>query len=211
MLAVSDTGTGIPPELVTEIFEPFFSTKSPATGSGLGLSMVQGFMDQSGGTVQVYSELEVGTTFKLYFKATEDDPVSTEMRSLSSTGGLRSGRVLVAEDQEEVLRVIVTTLEKAGYDVTPAKSGDEALELFKANPHCDLLLTDIVMPGSLLGPALAQRLRELDPTLPVVFMSGYASEATVHGNGLRAEDVRLMKPVQRYDLLDTLRKSMKKL
>ncbi|MEB8389446.1 PAS domain-containing protein [Rhodobacteraceae bacterium KMM 6894] len=207
MLAVSDTGHGIPADQLASIFEPFFSTKATGTGSGLGLSMIEGFMRQSGGTVQVYSEVGVGTTFKLYFPAFLSDDRSDErpmIRSLeTSTAG---GKILVAEDEPEVLRVIVANLKKAGYSVTQARSGDEAKEIFDANPDFDLLLTDIVMPGKLQGTTLARILREEYKDLPVVFMSGYASEATVHGNGLRPEDIRLMKPVGRAALFAAIEK-----
>lgn len=209
MLAVSDTGHGIPPEQVEEIFEPFFSTKGPGKGSGLGLSMIQGFMRQSGGTIQVYSEVGVGTTFKLYFSAAENSAVPVAVRTPDNATVSQKARILVAEDQEEVLQVVVRSLENAGYGVTSAKSGDEAKALFEADPSYDLLLTDIVMPGSLLGTVLAKKLREIEPSLPVVFMSGYASEAAVHGNGLRPDDIRLMKPVQRHDLLVAIAKSLK--
>ncbi|MBU2983276.1 PAS domain-containing protein [Lentibacter algarum] len=207
MLAVSDTGHGIADDKLASIFEPFFSTKAPGAGSGLGLSMIEGFMRQSGGTVQVYSEVGVGTTFKLYFPAFLGDDRSVEkpiIRSPETSGG--SGKILVAEDEPEVLRVIVANLKKAGYSVTQASSGDQAKEIFEANPNFDLLLTDIVMPGTLQGTTLARVLRKEYPDLPVIFMSGYASEATVHGNGLRPEDIRLMKPVGRADLFAAIEK-----
>lgn len=102
---------------------------------------------------------------------------------------------------------MVLILEREGYQVTATASGDEAFATFQANPTFDLLLTDIVMPGTLQGTGLAKALRERWPDLPVVFMSGYASEATVHGNGLRPEDIRLMKPVQRTDLLAAVAKA----
>jgi CheY-like chemotaxis protein len=104
---------------------------------------------------------------------------------------------------------LVTVLEKAGYEVVEAASGDQALEIFTRDPDgFDMLLTDIVMPGKLQGTTLSRRLRELAPELPVVFMSGYASESTIHGNGLRPEDIRLMKPVQRRDLLAAVFKAV---
>ncbi|NOR29523.1 MAG: response regulator, partial [Sulfitobacter sp.] len=110
-------------------------------------------------------------------------------------------RILLAEDEEEVRSVLTAMLRASGYAVRPAQSGDEAKQIFEEDPTYDLLLTDIVMPGRLQGTGLAKELREILNTLPVVFMSGYASEATVHGNGLRPEDIRLMKPVMRRDLL----------
>ncbi|OIQ46265.1 MAG: hypothetical protein BM558_00350 [Roseobacter sp. MedPE-SW] len=207
MLAISDTGEGIPPEIVSEIFEPFFSTKAPGSNSGLGLSMVHGFMRQSNGTVQVYSEPGVGTTFKLFFKAatqnTETEPEAEAQLDLCSSTGLR---ILLAEDDAAVQEVLVKTLENAGYAVTAASSGDAAKAIFETDPSFDLLITDIVMPGKLLGTTLSAELRLLAPGLPVIFMSGYASEATVHGNGLRPDDIRLMKPVRRRDLINAIHK-----
>ncbi|OIQ44777.1 MAG: hypothetical protein BM558_06605 [Roseobacter sp. MedPE-SW] len=208
MLAISDTGPGIAKELRASIFEPFFTTKPPGVGSGLGLSMTLGFMRQSGGTVQVYSEVGEGTTFKLYFPAAKDQPdISTKAppTEVSEVGAGR--RLLLAEDDEGVRDTLVTILERAGYLVTATSSGDEAYATFVADPTYDLLLTDIVMPGTLQGTTLAKELRHKWPNLPVIFMSGYASEATVHGNGLRPEDIRLMKPVRRTDLLAALNKA----
>ncbi|MGP6090076.1 ATP-binding protein [Antarctobacter jejuensis] len=211
MLAVSDTGHGIASEDLPRIFEPFYTTKPPGSGSGLGLSMIQGFMEQSGGTVQVYSEAGVGTTFKLYFPSKQrlQEPhshlVSSEAPDL---GG--AAKILLVEDDDEVRSVLAKTVEKGGHRVTVAASGDKALLLFQANPDFDLVVTDIVMPGKLQGTGLSKALRQLRPDLPVVFMSGYASEATVHGNGLRPEDIRLMKPVQRSDLLAAIAKALQK-
>lgn len=211
MLAISDTGAGIAAEIVMQIFDPFFTTKPVGAGSGLGLSMVQGFMKQSGGTIRVYSEPDVGTTFKLYFKAIsgkQDVSQSTEttIPPIQNSGA----RLLVVEDEEGVLDVLAIALTKAGYQVTVAHSGDQAMQIWGNGGRFDLLVTDIVMPGKLQGTQLARALRELDPELPVVFMSGYASEATVHGNGLRPEDIRLMKPVRLADLLASVEKALGK-
>ena len=110
-------------------------------------------------------------------------------------------RILVVEDEEAVLDLLVAVLTRAGYLVTPARSGDEAMKIWDEDPHFDILVTDIVMPEGLQGTHLARALRERNTDLPVVFLSGYASEATVHGNGLRQEDIRLMKPVGRNELI----------
>ncbi|WP_186766456.1 PAS domain S-box protein [Falsiphaeobacter marinintestinus] len=205
MLAISDTGHGIPKESLGRIFEPFYTTKPPGSGSGLGLSMIVGFMKQSGGSVQVYSEVGIGTTFKLYFKALTDDTLNQD----ELPGALLplphgAARILVVEDEQGVRSVLKSTLAKAGYDIQTASSGDEALLIYEADPTFDLLLTDIVMPGVLQGTSLAKALREDHPQLRVIFMSGYASEATVHGNGLRPEDIRLMKPVARAELIKAI-------
>ena len=203
LLAVSDTGEGISPENMAKIFEPFFTTKPVGAGSGLGLSMLEGFMKQSGGTVRVYSEPGVGTTFKLYFSASVDTietPKEIPERAQDS-GTSKRATILLVEDNLDVLEAIRKALAISGYHVVAAASGDEARKIFDQHPGIDLLLTDIVMPGELQGTTLAKALRGLRPELPVVFMSGYASEATVHGNGLRSKDIRLSKPVRRADLL----------
>lgn len=209
MLAVSDTGEGIPAQNILEIFEPFFSTKETGSNSGLGLSMVHGFMRQSNGTVQVYSEPGMGTTFKLYFRVATTDPLPGPVVEPVSDNSVNKGRrILVAEDDAAVLDVVVKSLQKANYEVTAASSGDAAKTIFDADPHFDLLLTDVVMPGKLPGTALSSELRAKDPDLKVIFMSGYASEAIVHGNGLRSDDIRLMKPVQRTVLLAAIKKAL---
>ena len=210
MLAVSDTGRGIPANSLAQIFEPFYSTKPPGAGSGLGLSMVEGFMRQSGGTVRVVSEPGSGTTFRLYFKAhaakmEEEVPIMAGPRPEQPVAGQR---ILVVEDEPEVLSILETTLTRAGYTVATARSGDMAQALFEEDPNFDLLLTDIVMPGRLQGTALASALRERRSDLPVVFLSGYANETTVRGTALRSDDIRLTKPVGRADLLAAVRRSL---
>ncbi len=211
MLAVSDTGTGIPQEELQRIFEPFFTTKETGKGTGLGLSMVMGFAKQSSGTVQVYSELGEGTTVKLYFPA-RHVPSGTGATAKSGQVSEPVGNglsILLAEDEVEVQQVLAKSLRKAGYQVHATNSGEEAKAAFEANPDFDLLLTDIVMPGGLHGTTLAKELRRIRPDLPVVFMSGYANEATVHGNGLRPDDIRLMKPVRRANLLEAITKALR--
>lgn len=211
MLAVSDTGTGISKDDLKKIFEPFFTTKPVGKGSGVGLSMVMGFMRQSGGTILVYSEVGVGTTFKMYFRASNAPPPQQALQAVAAVASERGdgARVLVVEDEAAVLDIIEKALTKAGFEVLVARSGDEAIALWPNAEGFDVLLTDIVMPGKLQGTHLAKKLREARPDLPVVFMSGYATEATVHGNGLRPEDGRLMKPVGRADLIATINKAVR--
>ena len=210
LLAVSDTGEGIGESVLEKIFEPFFTTKPVGAGSGLGLSMLEGFMKQSGGTVRVYSEQNVGTTFKLYFPALDASqipaPEKTVPRKADTSENLAT--ILLVEDNVAVLTMIQTALLKAGFRVLVAESGDQGRTMFEEHPDIDLLLTDIVMPGDLQGTTLARELRSLRPELPVIFMSGYASEATVHGNGLRPQDTRLMKPIQRKDLMRAVSKAL---
>ncbi|GHA58483.1 hypothetical protein GCM10008927_25150 [Amylibacter ulvae] len=210
LLAVSDTGQGIETENLEAIFEPFFTTKAVGSGSGLGLSMLEGFMRQSGGTVRVYSELDVGTTFKLYFPACERAEVVEKTTNTTSPKRNVDDRptILMVDDNIQALTAYRSMLMKAGFHIVDAVSGDEAYAKFVENPAVDLLLTDIVMPGELQGTTLSKELRKTKPDLPVIYMSGYAAEATVHGNGLRATDIRLMKPFGRTDLLRAINKAL---
>jgi len=192
------------------VFNPFFTTKKVGEGSGLGLPMVQGFMRQSGGTVRVNSEVGVGTTFKLLFPAEEKALAAGEQDpSKRVAQNSRHGRILFAEDNEKVADIITAMLEAVGYSVCTVLSGDEAKRRFEADPTFELLLTDIVMPGRLQGPALANELRAINDALPVIFISGYTAEVSVHGNGLQPGDFRLMKPVMRRDLLATVAQALK--
>lgn len=212
MLAVSDTGEGIDAQTLGHIFEPFYTTKEPGSGTGLGLSMVVGFVRQSFGSVQVYTEEGEGTTFKLYFPVSDKslaDVTQQVGRARAPVREAAARRILLVEDEQAVRETLTATLTRAGYQIVAAPSGDAALALFKEDDAFDLVVTDIVMPGALQGTSLSHELRKLDPDMPFVFMSGYASEATVHGNGLRPEDIRLMKPVQRADILDAVEKAIK--
>ncbi len=207
MLAVTDTGSGIPRDLLERVVEPFFTTKGPNLGSGLGLSMVDGFVRQSGGLLRIYSEPDVGTTITLFLPAAPDDitkrPVAT---TRSKTALPASGlRVLLVEDEMRVRKIIGRVLQDHGLDVIEAASGDAAMQAFpRLAPKPDVLLTDVVMPGKIQGPELARRLKEQEPDLAIIFMSGYANEAAINGNGLRPDDVFLMKPIQRQTLIDAI-------
>ncbi|MGH1412779.1 MAG: ATP-binding protein [Pelagimonas sp.] len=212
VLTVSDDGHGIDPTQLPRIFDPFFTTKGVGGGSGLGLSMLDGFMTQSGGRVGVTSDLDQGTEFRLYFKAfmPEADTMTAPQDAPLNMEG--STRILLVEDNEDVRVALVKSLSKQGFDVTEAVSGDAALEqVMELEDQVfgfDLLVTDIVMPGQLQGTDLAKALRELRPDLPVVFMSGYASEATEAGNGPLSGDIRLMKPVRRDDFLAAIARAL---
>ncbi len=210
LLAVSDTGEGIAQNDLERIFEPFFTTKPVGAGTGLGLSMLEGFMRQSGGTIRVYSEPGVGTTFKLYFAAATavEEPVHVTPPEAASENARNIATVLLVEDNIDVRTIIRAALVKAGYRVLDAVNGDQGRLVFEQHPNIDLLVTDIVMPGELQGTTLARMLRSQRPDLPVVFMSGYASEATVHGNGLLPQDIRLMKPIRRDDLLRAVNRAL---
>ncbi len=209
LLAVSDTGDGISPENIERVFDPFFTTKEPGEGTGLGLSMVHGFMNQSHGSVRIYSEIGIGTTVKLYFKTSDVPEIEQPIdKSEPDVAPKTTARILIAEDQEAVIDLLVRILRNEGHEVAPALTGDQALQIFQSDNSFDLLVTDIVMPGQLQGPELARQLRRLNPALPVVFMSGYAWEATTHGIGLRQSDIRLMKPVSKKDLVNSVQSAL---
>jgi nitrogen-specific signal transduction histidine kinase/ActR/RegA family two-component response regulator len=212
VLAVADTGTGIPAELLPRVFEPFVTTKEVGKGTGLGLSMVLGFVTQTGGFLGLESVEGQGTTVKLAFPEPEA-PAPEE----SSTSGDESGvvdaapsaRILVAEDELGVLNVVVRTLSRAGYSVEAATNGEEALDVFAEHPHTfDLLLTDVVMPGPLSGPDLADACRDISPTLKVLFMSGYMGEVVQQSGRIGPDDVLLTKPVPRLELLEAVREAL---
>jgi len=204
-LAVHDDGVGIGKLELARVFEPFYTTKSPGEGSGLGLSMVHGFMSQSGGAVRIQSDKGQGTSVRLLFRRQNDTvtgPGATTAELPQS--GSTSARILLAEDEAEVMRVLARTLRARGYDVVTAESGDKAEELYSQEGPFDLLVTDIVMPGRLQGPDLARALRQVKPDLPVVFLSGYAREAELQSDGKGQRDIRLMKPVSRGRLLQAV-------
>lgn len=202
LVTITDTGAGIPKAHLPMVFEPFFSTKDETKGSGLGLSMVHGFMKQSGGEVRVYSEPGIGTTFKLFFPALDEKPgAAAPVPEALFEGPVGDARVLVVEDEADVRAVMVKALQGAGYEVAAVANGERAVEEFAAQGGFHAVVTDLVMPGALQGPALAKVLRDAAPDLAIVFVSGYAKDAVLHTGDLRSDDIRLMKPMRKRDLL----------
>ncbi|MBI1180558.1 MAG: response regulator [Alphaproteobacteria bacterium] len=182
MIAITDTGTGIPPDVLDKVFEPFFTTKEPGQGTGLGLSQVHGFIKQSGGHVRIHSEAGYGTTVKLYLPRL-DRPVSKEPPEVrrSAAAPLAHGheKVLVVEDEEAVRHGTVAMLEELGYVVVEASGGAEALEALDREPDVALLITDVVMPG-MNGRQLAAEATRRLPGLRVLYATGYTRNAIVH-------------------------------
>jgi PAS domain S-box-containing protein len=199
MLAVSDTGTGMTPDIVDKVFEPFFSTKSEGKGSGLGLSMVYGFVKQSGGHVKIYSEPGHGTTIKLYLPRSMD---SEDVEVIVNTGAIEGGTetVLVVEDDDEVRATVVEMLGDLGYRVLKAVDAQSALSVIESGIPIDMLFTDVVMPGTLKSPELARKAKERLPELAVLFTSGYTENSIVHGGRLDAGVELLSKPYTREAL-----------
>ncbi|MBZ6384121.1 hybrid sensor histidine kinase/response regulator [Sphingomonas sanguinis] len=196
MLAVTDTGSGMSPEIVAKVFEPFFSTKAEGKGSGLGLSMVYGFVKQSGGHVKIYSEVGEGTTIRLYLpRATESEDVEVLVDTGPITGGTET--VLVVEDDEEVRTTVVEMLTDLGYRVLKAPDATSALAVVESGVAIDMLFTDVVMPGTLKSPELARKARERLPNIAVLFTSGYTENSIVHGGRLDKGVELLSKPYTR--------------
>jgi PAS domain S-box-containing protein len=205
-LAVTDTGTGMAPEVRQRAFEPFYTTKGPGAGSGLGLSMVYGFVKQSGGHVQLYSEVGHGTTVRLYLPARVDDAGIGEQRPAASAARAASGEtVLVVEDDQRVRRVSVRRLKELGYAVIEADSGPAALAVLDREEPIDLLFTDIVMAGGMTGVELAREARRRRHELKILFTSGYAEPAVIKGGLLTTNAGWLGKPYSINDLDAKLR------
>jgi signal transduction histidine kinase len=203
-IAVMDTGCGMSPEVTERIFEPFFTTKAPGEGTGLGLSTVYGIANRYGGFVTVYSEIGVGTTFKVYLPATDEGP-ETAVVGAAPQAGISSGEtVLLVEDEDAVRNACRRILERAGYRVLEANSGPQALAEI-ANEPIDLLLTDVIMPGGLSGRDLADRLQQGQPDLPVLFMSGYSADAIATRGILDPGVTVVEKPFSSSDLLGKVR------
>jgi signal transduction histidine kinase/CheY-like chemotaxis protein len=194
MLAVSDTGTGIPHEIQSQIFEPFFTTKEQGKGTGLGLATVYGIVKQSGGYIEVDSEPGQGTTFRVYLPRldAEPAPVDRSARPAAAAGGTET--ILLVEDEEGVRELARDILRASGYTVLEARNGPEALLLCERHQGpLDMLLTDVVMPR-MSGRELAERLAPLRPDLSVLYMSGYTDDAVIRHGVLGAGTAFLQKP-----------------
>ena len=204
VVAVKDTGEGMPPEVRARAFEPFFTTKDVGKGSGLGLSQVYGFVAQSGGHVEISSEVGAGTTVTIYLPAVTD-PIAAEAAAHTARPGGPAGTVLVVEDDAEVLQVAVETLRALGYDVLTASDGPSALNKLRLGRTIDVLFTDVVMPKGMSGIELARRARELNPELRILLASGYPASALSAEHGLTDEFSFLSKPYRWSDLSDRIR------
>ena len=205
VIEVTDTGTGIRPEVAARIFEPFFTTKERGKGTGLGLAMIFGFMKQSGGHVNVYSEIDIGTTFRLYLpravKGTET--IVQTVQPAKATGGHET--ILVVEDNGDLRNIVKQQLNQLGYHVLEAANGAEALKLLTEGDKIDLLFSDIVMPGKINGMELARLATERWPSLKVILTSGFP-DTQVNGQQESPAGLRLLsKPYRKADLARTLR------
>jgi len=206
MVSVTDSGIGMSAEVMERAFDPFYTTKGAGKGTGLGLSQVFGFVKQSGGHVKIYSEVDQGTTVKVYLPRYDGQIVeisATQARSALPLGQT-SEIVLVVEDEEKVRHVTVDALRELGYTVIQAASPSEALQQLTIHPNIALLLTDIVMP-EMNGRKLAERALELKPGLKVIYTTGYTRNAVVHNGILDAGLAFLPKPFSIEQLANKLR------
>jgi signal transduction histidine kinase/CheY-like chemotaxis protein len=209
MVALSDTGSGIDADMLGKIFDPFFTTKPVGQGTGLGLSMVHGFVKQSGGHIKVYSEPGQGTTVRIYLPRTgQKEDIAADVETVPIVGGDES--ILVVEDDDGVRGTVVETLCELGYNVLQAKNADSAMAVLESGMKIDLLFTDVVMPGSLQSIDLARKARQAMPGIAVLFTSGYTENAIVHGGRLDQGLDLISKPYSREDLARRLRQKLRR-
>jgi CheY-like chemotaxis protein len=208
LIAVNDTGGGMTPEVRANIFDPFFTTKERGKGTGLGLAMIHGIVKQSGGHIAVYSELGVGTTFRLYFpRVVEKRPM---IRPRTEPASLPRGTetVLLVEDEEMVRRVAMRMLSALGYTVIEARDAREAQEIIELRgSEVQLLFTDVVLPG-MHGRELAERVLSRFPKVRVLFTSGYSDDVVLQHQLLEHDVIVLQKPYNRDTLAAKIREAL---
>ncbi len=203
-LSVTDTGSGMPADILTKVFDPFFTTKAEGKGTGLGLSMVYGFVKQSGGHVKIYSEVGHGTTVKIYLpRSRQQEDLAVDTLDAPVIGGRET--ILVAEDDEGVRTTVVDMLRELGYNVLKAPDAASALAIIESGIAIDLLFTDVIMPGSLKSADLARQAKERLPAIAVLFTSGYTENSIVHGGRLDPGVQLLSKPYTREQLARKIR------
>ena len=203
-VTVSDTGCGMSPELISRVFEPFFTTKRPGEGTGLGLSMAYGFVQQSGGHITLESMQGEGTTVSIYLPRSMAAPDLAAVAGPVTTAG-GSERILAVEDDPALRDTVVEMLEGLGYHVAPAQDAASALSILESGEVFDLLFTDVMMPGAIRSTELAERAKALLPGIEILFTSGYAENAIAHGGRLDPGVSLLSKPYRREQLATKLR------
>jgi CheY-like chemotaxis protein len=207
LIAVSDTGAGIPARLLDRVFDPFFTSKGPGKGTGLGLSMVYGFIKQSAGHIKIYSEEGHGTTIKMYLPPGTTASASSESDAPASPEGGHE-TILVVEDDRLVRAYVLAQLHSLGYVTQQAANAAEALAIVAAGTPFDLLFTDVIMPGGMNGKQLADAILKNRPDLKVVYTSGYTENAIIHHGRLDSGVLLLAKPYRKSDLARIIRKAL---
>jgi PAS domain S-box-containing protein len=207
MMAVTDTGTGMPPDVLAHVFEPFFTTKEVGKGTGLGLAMIYGFAKQSGGHAKIYSEVGHGTTVKLYLpRLTNESKSEPAAVATSREGGGET--ILVVEDNPEVRRLVLRQLRDMGYQVIEAGNGPQALQILDDGVPIDLLFTDVVMPGGMTGRQLAEAAKARRPNLKTLFTSGYTEDSILRLGKLDPGVRLLSKPYRKRELAARIREAL---
>jgi nitrogen-specific signal transduction histidine kinase/ActR/RegA family two-component response regulator len=208
LIAVNDTGAGMTPEVKANIFDPFFTTKERGKGTGLGLAMIHGIVKQAGGHIAVYSELGVGTTFRLYFPRVEERRSVERLRSEKTSPPRGDETVLLVEDEELVRRVATRMLSALGYSVLEARDAREAQEILeRRGSEIKLLFTDVVLPGT-HGRELAEHVTSRFPAIRVLFTSGYSDDVVLQHRLLAENVVVLEKPYNRDTLAAKIREAL---
>jgi CheY-like chemotaxis protein len=203
MLALTDTGCGMAPDVQARMFEPFFTTKEVGKGTGLGLATIHGIVTRSGGTIGVYSEVGRGTSFKVYLPRIDGGAPAAPVQS-TRPPRTTPKTILVVEDADQLRDLTQRLLERMGHTVVTAANAQQARLTFARQPAIDLVLTDVIMPG-VNGPELVRELRAERPSLEVIYMSGYTDDAIVHHGVLDAGIVFLQKPFTSDALAQKLR------
>ena len=206
LLSVSDDGTGISKDALPHVFEPFYSTKGPGKGSGLGLSMVYGFVKQSKGHIRIQSEEGIGTRIRIYLprsRSASEVTKVTPIRRVQIPRGQET--ILIVEDEEAVRRIALRFLSELGYRLLEAATGPEALKMLEKHKDIDLLFTDVVMPGGITGARLAKQARQRNPSLSVLFTSGYGNTGMFDHGVLQGSDDVLHKPYKKDELAQKVR------
>jgi signal transduction histidine kinase/CheY-like chemotaxis protein len=212
LLSVTDTGTGISPDLMKKVFEPFFTTKGHGRGSGLGLAMVHGFVKQTGGHIRIYSEVNEGTTVKIYLPRLSQagefaaNPEEMPQHAVPNELVRASETILLVEDNEDVRQYAKSALEELGYKVLVAHDSAGALRIVDDGAHIDLLFTDIVLPGGMNGRQLSHEVLKARPSLAVLFTTGYTPNAVIHHGRLDPDVQLLSKPYTQDDLSRKIRR-----
>ncbi len=207
-ISVSDNGSGMPSDMVAKVFEPFFTTKEVGKGTGLGLSMVYGFVKQTGGHIDLTSEMGEGTTIDLYFPFSSKPEPQGEQSGQQSTIHKGNERILLVEDDEDVRSTVTRLLKALGYDVDVASNGPSALELIEGGLTPDLLLADVILPDRMSGRDVAEAVSEAVPSCKVLYMSGYTGEAIIKDGGLDEGVMLLTKPFPREALANKIREAL---
>ena len=208
MVAVIDTGSGMASDVLNRVFEPFFTTKDVGKGSGLGLSMVYGFVKQSNGYITIDSEVGRGTTVKLYMPISGEVLAEVDTEEKSQKFELGSERILVVEDNEELREISTVILQNQGYEIVEAQDGREAIKRLQEGPPIDLLFADVVLPGGMNGMEVAEEAKRIQPDIKVLFTSGYAEETMSHDGKLDPGITLVSKPFRKAEMLEKVRAAL---